>query len=140
WGWTIEYEGPTFVTVRGAGHQVPTFAPKRSPQLIKHFPGRSEAAIFTLLVLASSSLHVAVASVEKKTLKPPDEGVTGGGLAAQPLGDHAVVGGGLVGVADEEDGDGGEAAEADGGEAAEADGGEEFREDGEGNGGDCLAS
>ncbi|RWR97994.1 Peptidase S10 [Cinnamomum micranthum f. kanehirae] len=36
-GWTIIYEGLTFVTVRGAGHQVPTFAPKRSLQLIRHF-------------------------------------------------------------------------------------------------------
>ncbi|KAI3846218.1 hypothetical protein MKW92_031860 [Papaver armeniacum] len=36
-GWTIVYEGLTFVTVRGAGHQVPTFAPKRSLQLIRHF-------------------------------------------------------------------------------------------------------
>ncbi|RWR78729.1 serine carboxypeptidase-like protein 34 [Cinnamomum micranthum f. kanehirae] len=36
-GWTIGYEGLKFVTVRGAGHEVPTFAPKRSRQLIKHF-------------------------------------------------------------------------------------------------------
>ncbi|OVA12083.1 Peptidase S10 [Macleaya cordata] len=37
-GWTINYEGGlSFVTVRGAGHQVPTFAPKRSLQLIRHF-------------------------------------------------------------------------------------------------------
>ncbi|KAI4385813.1 hypothetical protein MLD38_003806 [Melastoma candidum] len=37
-GWTIEYEGGlTFVTVRGAGHQVPTFAPRRSLQLLLHF-------------------------------------------------------------------------------------------------------
>ncbi|KAF6164822.1 hypothetical protein GIB67_017148 [Kingdonia uniflora] len=36
-GWTTIYEGLTFVTVRGAGHQVPTFAPKRSLQLVKHF-------------------------------------------------------------------------------------------------------
>lgn len=36
-GWTINYEGLTFLTVRGAGHQVPTFAPKRSLQIIKHF-------------------------------------------------------------------------------------------------------
>ncbi|KAK2635725.1 hypothetical protein Ddye_030517 [Dipteronia dyeriana] len=36
-GWTITYEGLTFITVRGAGHQVPTFAPKRSLQLIRHF-------------------------------------------------------------------------------------------------------
>ncbi|KAJ8647441.1 hypothetical protein MRB53_000464 [Persea americana] len=36
-GWTIGYEGLRFVTVRGAGHEVPTFAPRRSRQLIKHF-------------------------------------------------------------------------------------------------------
>ncbi|KAK3222427.1 hypothetical protein Dsin_009452 [Dipteronia sinensis] len=36
-GWTITYEGLTFITVRGAGHQVPTFAPNRSLQLIRHF-------------------------------------------------------------------------------------------------------
>ncbi|XXG60362.1 hypothetical protein AAC387_Pa04g2289 [Persea americana] len=36
-GWTIVYEGLTFVTVRGAGHRVPTFAPKRSLQLLRHF-------------------------------------------------------------------------------------------------------
>ncbi|KAF6172876.1 hypothetical protein GIB67_035430, partial [Kingdonia uniflora] len=36
-GWTTIYEGLTFVTVRGVGHQVPIFAPKRSLQLIKHF-------------------------------------------------------------------------------------------------------
>ncbi|KAF8407432.1 hypothetical protein HHK36_006565 [Tetracentron sinense] len=36
-GWTIAFDGLTFVTVRGAGHQVPTFVPKRSLQLIRHF-------------------------------------------------------------------------------------------------------
>ncbi|KAK6931736.1 Peptidase S10, serine carboxypeptidase, partial [Dillenia turbinata] len=36
-GWTIEYDGLTFITVRGAGHQVPTYAPKRSLQLVRHF-------------------------------------------------------------------------------------------------------
>eukprot|EP00257_Ricinus_communis_P017073 XP_015575420.1 serine carboxypeptidase-like 34 [Ricinus communis] len=36
-GWTIEYDGLMFVTVRGAGHQVPTFKPKHSLLLIKHF-------------------------------------------------------------------------------------------------------
>ncbi|KAJ8618564.1 hypothetical protein MRB53_014750 [Persea americana] len=36
-GWTIGYKGLTFVTLRGAGHQVPTFVPKKSLQLIKHF-------------------------------------------------------------------------------------------------------
>ncbi|XP_031272346.1 serine carboxypeptidase-like 34 [Pistacia vera] len=36
-GWTIEYDGLMFVTIRGAGHQVPTFAPKQSLQLVQHF-------------------------------------------------------------------------------------------------------
>ncbi|GLT49967.1 hypothetical protein SLA2020_234870 [Shorea laevis] len=36
-GWTIEYDGLTFVTIRGAGHQVPTFKPKQALQLIRHF-------------------------------------------------------------------------------------------------------
>ncbi|XP_038974000.1 serine carboxypeptidase-like 34 [Phoenix dactylifera] len=36
-GWTITYDGLTFITVRGAGHQVPTTAPEQSLQLIKHF-------------------------------------------------------------------------------------------------------
>ncbi|KAK1272985.1 Serine carboxypeptidase-like 34 [Acorus gramineus] len=36
-GWTINYDGLTFVTVRGAGHQVPTFVPKQALQLIEHF-------------------------------------------------------------------------------------------------------
>ncbi|XP_048140316.1 serine carboxypeptidase-like 34 [Rhodamnia argentea] len=37
-GWTIMYEGLTFVTVRGARHQVPTFAAKRSPQPTRRSP------------------------------------------------------------------------------------------------------
>ncbi|XP_020686571.1 serine carboxypeptidase-like 34 [Dendrobium catenatum] len=36
-GWTIIYDGLTFVTVRGAGHQVPTFAPRQAQQLVSHF-------------------------------------------------------------------------------------------------------
>ncbi|CAL9160771.1 unnamed protein product [Musa hybrid cultivar] len=36
-GWTIIYEGLTFVTVRVAGHQVPTFAPRQSLQIVEHF-------------------------------------------------------------------------------------------------------
>ncbi|CAL9077807.1 unnamed protein product [Musa acuminata var. zebrina] len=36
-GWTIIFDGLTFVTVRGAGHQVPTFAPRQARQLIHHF-------------------------------------------------------------------------------------------------------
>lgn len=36
-GWTIKYEGLMFVTVRGAGHQVPSTKPRQALQLIKHF-------------------------------------------------------------------------------------------------------
>ncbi|XP_078448538.1 serine carboxypeptidase-like 35 [Wolffia australiana] len=37
-GWVVEYkEGLTFATVRGAGHQVPAFAPDRSLSLLSHF-------------------------------------------------------------------------------------------------------
>lgn len=36
-GWTIEYEGLMFVTIRGAGHQVPTFTPKQALTLVSHF-------------------------------------------------------------------------------------------------------
>uniref|UniRef100_A0A5B7BVI0 Carboxypeptidase n=1 Tax=Davidia involucrata TaxID=16924 RepID=A0A5B7BVI0_DAVIN len=37
-GWVVTYEGGlTFVTVRGAGHQVPTFAPDQSLSLFSHF-------------------------------------------------------------------------------------------------------
>nr|XP_043633179.1 serine carboxypeptidase-like 34 [Erigeron canadensis] len=36
-GWTIQYDGLMFVTIRGAGHQVPTFKPKEALQIIKHF-------------------------------------------------------------------------------------------------------
>ncbi|KAF7836731.1 serine carboxypeptidase-like 34 [Senna tora] len=36
-GWSVIYDGLTYVTIRGAGHQVPTFAPKQSLQLLRHF-------------------------------------------------------------------------------------------------------
>ncbi|KAJ0479261.1 putative carboxypeptidase D [Helianthus annuus] len=36
-GWTIVYDGLMFVTIRGAGHQVPTFKPKEALQLVTHF-------------------------------------------------------------------------------------------------------
>lgn len=36
-GWSIAYDGLMFVTVRGAGHQVPTFKPYQSLQLFYHF-------------------------------------------------------------------------------------------------------
>ncbi|KAK7341303.1 hypothetical protein VNO80_24229 [Phaseolus coccineus] len=36
-GWSIVYDGLTFVSIRGAGHQVPTFTPKQALQLLRHF-------------------------------------------------------------------------------------------------------
>ncbi|KAM0942223.1 putative carboxypeptidase D [Dioscorea sansibarensis] len=35
--WTLVYDGLTFVTIRRAGHEVPTFAAKQAQQLVKHF-------------------------------------------------------------------------------------------------------
>ncbi|PKA54982.1 Serine carboxypeptidase-like 34 [Apostasia shenzhenica] len=36
-GWMIIYDGLTFVTVRGAGHEVPVLKPKEALQLVAHF-------------------------------------------------------------------------------------------------------
>ncbi|WOL06442.1 hypothetical protein Cni_G15176 [Canna indica] len=36
-GWTEVYEGMTFASVRGAGHEVPLFQPRRAIQLFKSF-------------------------------------------------------------------------------------------------------
>ncbi|CAK9186011.1 unnamed protein product [Ilex paraguariensis] len=36
-GWTEVYEGLTFVTVRGAGHEVPLFKPRAALQLLRSF-------------------------------------------------------------------------------------------------------
>ncbi|KAH1040207.1 hypothetical protein J1N35_041950 [Gossypium stocksii] len=36
-GWTIEYEGLMFVSIRGAGHQVPSFKPRQALQIVRHF-------------------------------------------------------------------------------------------------------
>lgn len=46
-GWTEVYDGLTFVTVRGAGHEVPLFEPKRALLMFqtflggKHLPSKS---------------------------------------------------------------------------------------------------
>ncbi|KMT02607.1 hypothetical protein BVRB_9g202920 [Beta vulgaris subsp. vulgaris] len=36
-GWTISYDGLMFVTIRGAGHQVPTFKPKEALLMLRRF-------------------------------------------------------------------------------------------------------
>ncbi|KAJ1702067.1 hypothetical protein LUZ63_001846 [Rhynchospora breviuscula] len=36
-GWTVVYDGLTFVTIRGAGHEVPEFKPTQAREVIKHF-------------------------------------------------------------------------------------------------------
>ncbi|KAG2398052.1 hypothetical protein LR48_Vigan08g190200 [Vigna angularis] len=36
-GWRTIYDGLTFVTIRGAGHEVPTYTPKPALQLLRHF-------------------------------------------------------------------------------------------------------
>ncbi|KAL2939076.1 Serine carboxypeptidase-like 34 [Bienertia sinuspersici] len=36
-GWTITYDGLMFVTIRGAGHQVPTFKPKEALLMLNRF-------------------------------------------------------------------------------------------------------
>lgn len=36
-GWTIAYDGLMFVTIRGAGHQVPTFKPKEALLMLRRF-------------------------------------------------------------------------------------------------------
>ncbi|CAH2044144.1 unnamed protein product [Thlaspi arvense] len=45
-GWTVEYDGLTFVTVRGAGHQVPTFKPREALQLVRHFLANKKLPTF----------------------------------------------------------------------------------------------
>ncbi|XP_010493441.1 PREDICTED: serine carboxypeptidase-like 34 [Camelina sativa] len=45
-GWTVEYDGLTYVTIRGAGHQVPTFKPREALQLVHHFLGNKKLPAF----------------------------------------------------------------------------------------------
>lgn len=44
-GWTQQYKGLTFVTVRGAGHEVPLHKPKQALTLLKSFLSGSEMPI-----------------------------------------------------------------------------------------------
>ncbi|KAI7740217.1 hypothetical protein M8C21_001293 [Ambrosia artemisiifolia] len=45
-GWTQKYEGLTFVTVRGAGHEVPLHRPKQALSLLKSFLAGTPMAQF----------------------------------------------------------------------------------------------
>jgi len=55
-GWSMEYEGLTFVTVRGAGHEVPLHRPEQALFLFKQFlqgepmPPEVSFFIFTTLI------------------------------------------------------------------------------------------
>ena len=48
-GWTQVYKGLTFVTVRGAGHEVPLHRPKQALTLIKSFLAGSPMPTLTEL-------------------------------------------------------------------------------------------
>ncbi|CAM0945120.1 unnamed protein product [Alopecurus aequalis] len=41
-GWTITYEGLTFVTIRGAGHEVPLHTPRQALSLFSNFLGNKK--------------------------------------------------------------------------------------------------
>ncbi|KAK4481655.1 hypothetical protein RD792_012562 [Penstemon davidsonii] len=54
-GWTQEYEGLTFVTVRGAGHEVPLHKPKQALTLVKSYlSGNSMPKLDQELLLSDS--------------------------------------------------------------------------------------
>jgi serine carboxypeptidase-like clade 2 len=36
-GWSVVFDGLTFVTVRGAGHMVPSIMPEQALELFKYF-------------------------------------------------------------------------------------------------------
>ncbi|XP_021316608.1 P-(S)-hydroxymandelonitrile lyase-like isoform X2 [Sorghum bicolor] len=58
-GWTMEYEGLTYVTVRGAGHEVPLHRPEQALFLLKQFlkgePMPAEAKNASLILLPSEN-------------------------------------------------------------------------------------
>ncbi|GKE59044.1 serine carboxypeptidase II-2, partial [Tanacetum coccineum] len=57
-GWTQKYEGLTFVTVRGAGHEVPLHKPQQALTLIKSFmAGTSMATSEQVIETITSSQH-----------------------------------------------------------------------------------
>lgn len=54
-GWTQKYEGLTFVTVRGAGHEVPLHKPKQALTLIKSFMSGTSMAASELVIETKTS-------------------------------------------------------------------------------------
>ncbi|OEL30935.1 P-(S)-hydroxymandelonitrile lyase [Dichanthelium oligosanthes] len=73
-GWSMEYEGLTFVTVRGAGHAVPLHRPAQAlvvfQQFLKGEPMAHEASSFAFATLDRLA-HVENASV---ILLPSEKG------------------------------------------------------------------
>lgn len=53
-GWTQQYAGLTFVTVRGAGHEVPLHRPKQALTLIMAFLKGTSMPSLELELLADS--------------------------------------------------------------------------------------
>ncbi|CAD6256176.1 unnamed protein product [Miscanthus lutarioriparius] len=60
-GWSMEYDGLTFVTVRGAGHEVPLHRPEQALFLFQQFlqgePMPAEAKNARLILLPSEKAH-----------------------------------------------------------------------------------
>nr|XP_043619527.1 serine carboxypeptidase II-2-like [Erigeron canadensis] len=54
-GWTQKYEGLTFVTVRGAGHEVPLHKPKQALTLIKSFLEGTSLASYEQVIESKTS-------------------------------------------------------------------------------------
>ncbi|XP_071698768.1 serine carboxypeptidase II-2-like [Rutidosis leptorrhynchoides] len=54
-GWTQKYEGLTFVTVRGAGHEVPLHKPKQALSLLKSFLAGTSMAHFEQVIESKTS-------------------------------------------------------------------------------------
>ncbi|KAI3801698.1 hypothetical protein L1987_29810 [Smallanthus sonchifolius] len=54
-GWTQKYEGLTYVTVRGAGHEVPLHKPKQALTLLKSFLAGTSMAPFEQVIESKTS-------------------------------------------------------------------------------------
>lgn len=61
-GWTQGYEGLNFVTVRGAGHEVPLHRPKLALVLIKNFLAGTSMASFEQVIESKTSVSEQVSS------------------------------------------------------------------------------